>query len=40
VRGSVACPIEALTAWVSEAGITAGAIFRRVNKADKVLPSA
>jgi site-specific recombinase XerD len=38
VRGSVACPVEALKAWLGAAGITEGAIFRRVNKADKVLP--
>jgi site-specific recombinase XerD len=38
VRGSVACPVEALRAWLSEADISTGAIFRRVNKADKVLP--
>lgn len=37
VRGSVACPVEALKAWLGPAGITEGAIFRRVNKAGKVL---
>jgi site-specific recombinase XerD len=38
VRGSVACPVEALKAWLGGAGITEGAIFRRVNKGGKVLP--
>jgi site-specific recombinase XerD len=37
VRGSVACPVEALKAWLNAAGITEGAIFRRVNKAGRVL---
>jgi site-specific recombinase XerD len=32
VRGSVACPVRALKAWLSAAGIDEGAIFRRVNK--------
>jgi hypothetical protein len=38
VRGSVACPVEALKVWLGGAGITEGAIFRRVNKGGKVLP--
>jgi integrase len=38
VRGTVACPVEALKAWVTAAGIAEGAIFRRVKKGDKVLP--
>ena len=38
VRGSVACPAEALKAWLGAAGITQGPIFRPVNKAGKVLP--
>jgi hypothetical protein len=38
VRGAVACPVEALKAWLDEAGINEGAIFRRVNKGGKVLP--
>ena len=39
VRGSVTCPVEALKAWLNAAGITTGAVFRRVNKANKVLPA-
>jgi hypothetical protein len=38
VRGSVACPVKALKAWLGAAGITEGPIFRRVNRSDKVLP--
>ena len=38
VRGSVACPVEALKTWLNAADITEGAIFRRVNKAGRVLP--
>jgi integrase len=38
VRGTIACPVEALKAWLGTASITEGAIFRRVNKSDKVLP--
>jgi site-specific recombinase XerD len=38
VRGSIACPVEALKAWLAVAKITAGPIFRRVDKADNVLP--
>jgi site-specific recombinase XerD len=37
VRGSVACPVEAVKTWLNAAGITAGAIFRRVNKGGMVL---
>jgi site-specific recombinase XerD len=36
VRGSVACPVEALKAWLNAAGVSEGAIFRRVNKAGKL----
>jgi site-specific recombinase XerD len=36
VRGSVACPVAALKAWVSAAGITAGPIFRSVKKGGAV----
>jgi site-specific recombinase XerD len=31
-RGSVACPVAALKAWLAAAGITAGPIFRSVKK--------
>jgi site-specific recombinase XerD len=37
VRGSVACPVEALKAWLNTAAITEGAIFRRESKGGKVL---
>jgi site-specific recombinase XerD len=37
VRGSMACPVEALKAWLIAAGITNGAIFRPVNKGGRVL---
>jgi hypothetical protein len=29
-RGEIACPVAALRAWLEAAGITEGAIFRRV----------
>ena len=29
-RGEIACPVAALRAWLDAAGITAGAIFRRI----------
>jgi site-specific recombinase XerD len=32
VRGSVACPVAALKAWLEAAGITSGPIFRSVKK--------
>jgi site-specific recombinase XerD len=38
VRGSVACPVAALNAWLAAAAITEGPLFRRVNKGDRVLP--
>jgi integrase len=38
VRGSVACPVAALKAWLTAAHITGGPLFRRVNKGDRVLP--
>jgi site-specific recombinase XerD len=38
VRGTVACPVEALKAWLAAADIVEGPIFRQVNKGDKVLP--
>jgi site-specific recombinase XerD len=36
VRGSVACPVAALKAWLEAAGITAGPIFRSVRKGGTV----
>jgi site-specific recombinase XerD len=36
VRGAVACPVEALKAWLSAAAITTGPLFRRVHKGGKV----
>jgi integrase len=36
VRGSVACPVEALKAWLSSAVITEGPLFRAVNKGGRV----
>jgi site-specific recombinase XerD len=35
-RGSVACPVAALKAWLAAAGITAGPIFRSVKKGGAV----
>src|SRR5262245_1572069 len=32
VRGSVACPVTALTVWLEAAGITSGPIFRSIKK--------
>jgi site-specific recombinase XerD len=37
-RGSVACPVAAVKDWLAAAGITEGAIFRRVNKGGKIMP--
>ena len=39
VRGAIACPVAALTAWLAAAGITRGPLFRRVNKAGRVMPT-
>jgi site-specific recombinase XerD len=39
VRGSLACPVAALRAWLAAATIANGPVFRRVNKAGRVLPS-
>jgi integrase len=36
VRGSVACPVTALKAWLEAAGITTGPIFRSVRKGGAV----
>lgn len=36
VRGSVACPVAALTAWLTAAGITSGPVFRSIRKGGKV----
>jgi site-specific recombinase XerD len=37
-RGWIACPVAAVKDWLSAAGITEGALFRRVGKGGKVLP--
>jgi site-specific recombinase XerD len=37
-RGSIACPVGAVRDWLAVAGITEGAVFRRVGKGGKVLP--
>jgi site-specific recombinase XerD len=36
VRGSIACPVEALAAWCDAAGITTGPLFRSIRKGGKV----
>jgi site-specific recombinase XerD len=36
VRGSIACPVEALRAWLNAAGIAAGPLFRSIRKGSKV----
>jgi integrase len=36
VRGSVACPVTALKAWLEAAGITTGPVFRSVKKGGAV----
>jgi site-specific recombinase XerD len=36
IRGSVACPVDALKAWLEAAGMTAGPIFRSVKKGGAV----
>jgi integrase len=36
VRGSIACPVAALRAWLTAAGITTGALFRSIRKGGKV----
>ena len=37
-RGKRACPVKALNAWLAAAAVTKGPLFRRVNKAGRVLP--
>jgi site-specific recombinase XerC len=36
VRGSIACPVAALKAWLEAAGITTGPLFRSIRKGGKV----
>jgi site-specific recombinase XerD len=36
VRGSIACPVEAVKAWRDAAGITAGPLFRSIRKGGKI----
>jgi hypothetical protein len=36
VRGSIACPVAALKAWLAAAGITTGPIFRSVRRGGAV----
>jgi integrase len=36
VRGSVACPVEALKTWLAGAEITEGPLFRPINKGGRV----
>jgi site-specific recombinase XerD len=36
VRGSVACPVSALSAWLDAAGITTGPVFRSIRKGSHV----
>jgi integrase len=36
VRGSIACPVEALKAWRDAAGIAAGPVFRSIRKGGKL----
>lgn len=36
VRGSIACPVEAVKAWRDAAGITTGPVFRSIRKGGKV----
>ena len=35
-RGEVACPVEALAAWLEAAAITEGPLFRPINKSHRV----
>jgi site-specific recombinase XerD len=37
-RGSIACPVEALKAWLAAGGITEGPVFRPINRHGKVRP--
>lgn len=37
VRGRY-CPIQSLQAWLAASGITTGALFRRINRYDQLLP--
>jgi integrase len=36
IRGSVACPVEALRAWLGAAAITKGPVFRSIRKGGQV----
>ena len=39
VRGSIACPVAALRAWLDASGITAGPVFRPIAKGQRVRPA-
>jgi integrase len=39
VRGKIACPVAALRAWLTTAGISDGPVFRPINKGGKVRPT-
>lgn len=36
-RGKIACPVAAFSAWLTDAGIEAGSVFRPVGKGGRVL---
>jgi len=36
VRGSIACPVQAVRAWIEAAGITEGAVFRPITRGGRV----
>ena len=38
-RGDIACPVKALRAWLSAAGVETGPIFRPINRHGNLLPS-
>jgi integrase len=38
-RGEVACPVDALKAWLAASGITEGAIFRPINRHGQIQPA-
>jgi integrase len=40
VRGEIACPVQALKAWLAVSGITEGPVFRPINRHGQIRPVA
>jgi integrase len=37
-RGSIACPVDAVGAWIKASGVSDGPLFRPVTRTEKILP--